>query len=1062
MARNIILFLATAAVLVLLFVGYITVFRAPTPENFRSEQRTVDLHVAQTAPDEATIHVDTPRGPVDIPPGEKMESTLYDPMGRPMGNYRCQSWGKVPNSSNLIAVIEPEITLRLNSGMIVQIASARGELDFEWLDAKNYRPKRGTLTGDARITIDRETAYDREPLSERPEDQITIKMDHFDFDLGLGELKSSGPLQVQSEEFTVNGTGLHLIWNQDENRVEKLFIEHGGQMVFQGDFLDTLAPSQKSKSSPATAPAASAVATVQPRRHKPSREPVAYSCIFTENVSIQHFVEDQLRASMSADELTLRMNMGGRGGGNAEKPKPSETPAPAVQPAPAPESQPTSKPASNQSVIVKWTGPLSVHPETVTPEDKLDGRRVEAVGKPLRVELSSGGIACGRLVLHEESKRLWLYPTEAGGVEFSTGQNLTVHASEVTADFNANRIKLIGPVMFQADRSSSGNKPPLTIAADSWAELRLAARKSETQTDANLFANPMAAQSLESAVFVGEVLVTYEDQRLYAHQLTAEFNAARIDVADTEKSPELQGMLKAVTAVGDVRLLVDSDRRAWWRPPSFDRSLTAGSLRLDFIERDGRLGIREMYANGMVELNDRPSEFAARGRELRALFSGRAASAKGVQASLGGSEELESAKVTGSDDQFAFLHAKEYDLSGKEIVVDNRTETLHIDGRAELAFQTDRGLQGFTRSGGEPITVTCTRWLHVDGQADTVEFAGNVMAGGENEHLVGDTMKLFLEDVPAVEQTTVTDSMLSGSILQFAKRAGLIGGRKTSESGVTAAEIAKTRKDLARILATNAGLVAETYAKDSKQVLLYQEIQAPRLEIETRRRYVRTIGPTTMQMTDMRMKRDQQAQSGVDVMSSLTGSGPSQTGMVSQGGMLYMLGEPGPERRDSLLLEGGVRFRRVTGSEMFELDKLLPPDVAVRPDLLKKIESSNTYLECTRLECMLSVPEPTGPAAMSMRSSIEVNMLKADQNVYLNDTRGDNRREIHAEQLEYVRTENVIRIFGEPGKNILARIYDSNVKTGRFSSPVQAAELVLHLDTGTIEARDVTGRIGSR
>lgn len=1051
MARNIILFLATAAALALVFIGFLVIFRVPPPAGVPSARTSVELRATEEASADRQIHVDTPQGQLEIPPGEEMAITQYDRMGRPMDYYRWKSWEKVPDSANRISVTEPEIILRLNTGMIVRVTAAKGELSTERLDSKHYRPKSGSLSGEARITIDRETEYERAPLETRPQDAVAITMEQLEFDLELGELRSDGPLRVEAAEFTATGRGLHLIWNQEENRVEKLAIERGEQLVFRGDFLEALSPKAESEQpQPATAPPQSAA---QPTDH----EPIAYRCVFSGEITIEHQIEGQRRASLSAEELDLLLDLSGGGAraaqGGSRPEGEQETGA---------DSKPQTGAATpSQEVIVRWSGPLLIRPASAPSAGEAGRKRVAARGNPIRVELPDGRVACNRLELHEESKRLWLFPTDGGYVEFSSGSDIFVRAAEVFVELARERIKLVGEVVFQANREAADGRSRLTIQADSWADLFLGARRSEPSYAADIFSSPLAAQTLDSAVFVGNVRVKYENQRLHAHQLKAEFDAPAKRTGNEASAPDPRGMLKAVTAIGDVRLLTSSTRSPWWLPPNYDRSLSSGSLRLEFVERERRLEIREMYASGMMEIHDRPNELDARGHELRAFFS-----VAGENSPGGGEgrarEELEYAEVVGTEEQPGALRVREYDLRGKRIVVDNRSERLRVEGRSELTLNTGRGLQGFARAEGAPIRISSTRSLEIDGKTNTAVFAGEVSAGTDSERLVGDTMTLYLEDVQVGDEATRKSRSVArmieplGAMLGFKTPRGRLPGLRDST-----ADERRTRKDLSRILATDAGLVSETFSSEGGLPLVHQSIAAPRIEIDAQRRYVRTFGLSTMLMTDLRMKS--QAGGGddgdVNVVSSLVGGGPSQTAVSAKGGMLYMLGEAGPARRDSLLLEGGVRFRRVTGSEMAELPALLP-DVARDPETLKKLPSANTYLECDRLEGLFLIPDSGATTSLGVRASVNIEMLNAARDVYFRDQRGDNLREIYAHQLEYIRQDNVFRILGDSGSSVPARIYESNEKSGRFNAPVQAPALILRLDTGAIEAKELRGRIG--
>ena len=429
MVRNIILFVSTTAVLVLLFVGYVSLVGSPAPDGQVVRNDAGELSPVAQVADKTKLRVETSEGPIEIDPGESMAYVRYDHLGRPTDYFRCETWEKVPGTTDNLAVTKPELMMRLPTGMIVTVTADHGQLSTDRIDSKRPRPKFGWLAGSARVIVDRETSYDRTPLSKRPKDRITIEMDRLDFDLELGELKTADPLCVRSPEFEITGTGLHLIWNQDDNRVEKLLIDKGGRMVFEGGLLATLdRPSERNRADEPpviTQPAPQ----VAPAPKQKTRKPTAYRCVFTDNVSVEHFGGDQRRGALSADELSLLVDIAGRSGGQTRRDT-ATTSAPATQPDDSPEKR----------VVVQWTGQLLIRPDSAPPSPDQPRRRVEARGGPVSVELPNGRVVCGRLALHEETERLWLYPTDGGHVEVSSGQDLAVQATSIFIDLETDTV----------------------------------------------------------------------------------------------------------------------------------------------------------------------------------------------------------------------------------------------------------------------------------------------------------------------------------------------------------------------------------------------------------------------------------------------------------------------------------------------------------------------------------------------------------------------------------------------------------------------------------------------
>lgn len=1068
MARNVILVISTLAVLLLLFVGYLSLVGGPPPRSDETLDAEVALPSAAPVSDERKLAL----GPIDIEPGEEMAYVRYGPDGQPTDYFRLETWEKIPDSQNEVLVKRPELMMRLAGGVVVTVTAERGQIRADLPRGQRLRPRYGWLEGNARIVVEQAAAPADGTPATRPAGQIVIEMERLHFDLELGELKTGEPLFVRGPGFEITGTGLHLIWNQAANRVEKLLISSGGRMVLESELLGGVelsgsARGAQQQPASAAAPPGTPAADARGRR----RPPTAYRCVLSGGVTVEHEVGGEPVGGLRADELTLLFDLD-----SAERQLGRQPAGPRTTPTPG--SQPVRR------LIVEWHGQLAMHP--TPPADGPPRRRVEARGTPLLVELPNGFVRCGRLVLHQETRRLWLYPAQDGVVELSNERGLSVRGNSLYADLRENTVKLLGDVRFHSAaaekraaavgslQAAPGPDEELAIACDLWAELRLAGTAAEPSSDEQLFDVGLASRPPERATFVGNVSVHYGAQRVQAHRLDARFRRppeSPPQMRPAGPSERLPTLLEAVVAEGEVRLVASepvAERRssdlkvladefavlrqalaralsptvaAGGERQQPDRALQCAWLRLGFAAAKGGMTVRELEAVGAVRIRDRDSRFAARGRRVLASFKTNG--------------ELERATVEGSAADDALVRARAYALRGQRIDVDNVTRTLHVPGRSRLAFLTQRSLRGELRGTPETITITSHAALHIDDPRNTVEFHGQVVASTGHEKLLAERLTLLLEDVPEAR---------AGGFWERLRSLGrLLRGPRAAEGRPLLAATRSARgmhKELARIYAYHAVLQSERYAPGEELPLVHQSITAPELECDVRRRWIRTRGETTLLMTDRRpAAADDTRAAPLGLPSALMTRGPSQTAMRCSRSLLYVLGPEGPERTDSVLLEGAVRFRHVAGRQMARLREMLP-EVARDPERLARLTDRNIYLECGRLEGLFAVggAGSGGPLPRSLQPV----WLNARENVYLRDQQEANIRSVYARQLQYDRTDGVIRVLGGSGPEALARVYDENRQTGRFSIPAVSPEIVIDLTTNTIRARQIRGQATAR
>ena len=593
MLRNVVLFLISAAVLAALFIGYTRFARVPDIKDRGADAGTTTRPAESSRAADGTPSATDPAAPrlprqvnideekkasievegktLELPPGEKMRYIHYDSMGRPTDSFRCDNWEKVPGTENEIRVYAPEMMLRLPSGMIVTIAANAGQVRADPGQKDRLRPKAGWLEGNATITVDRATTDERTPLRERPEDRVTIEMSRLDFDIELGSVRTDGALHVESREFDLNGRGLEMVWNQAANRIDRMVIAEGGSLELRGETMQML-----ERGKPQALARAGDAETAAPNApaHKPvrpDRPRDAYTCDFHDRVIVTQWVGDEQAGVLRGDMLALLFDLRGAElrGPDKTKDDPGDGATGAEPDAPATHAAEDLATATTQPIaappkrlVVQWDGPLNVAPAAAPEPGTPARRRIEAIGSPLIVESSNETVRAGRLVFHDEEKRLWLYPLENERVEITSDKGVDVRAENFFVDLKANLVKLVGNVHFETGSSAQHTLDPMTIRCDHWAELHLTDRRA-APAPGDAFESPIASSRPKSAVFSGNVRVAYEDQLVRSNRFEVTFREptapetnqppATAD-ADTASPPKLQAMLKSAHASGDVHV----------------------------------------------------------------------------------------------------------------------------------------------------------------------------------------------------------------------------------------------------------------------------------------------------------------------------------------------------------------------------------------------------------------------------------------------------------------------------------------------------------------------------
>jgi hypothetical protein len=204
---------------------------AVAPQSMSVPQEVEAFITRSTTQPERTIT----SGDVRLTPGERTFAVIYDKVtGDPKYQFRAERWEPVTDTE--FHLTKPELHLYSPKGEITYVQADEGQMTMAQSGRRSLEPKRGRLSGDVRVIIDRTTHEwrtehpEEAPLENHLEYTISIFLADVRFDLDRARLESDGRLRVQSVEADVDGSGLVLAWNEVDNRIDYLTIKQGRQM----------------------------------------------------------------------------------------------------------------------------------------------------------------------------------------------------------------------------------------------------------------------------------------------------------------------------------------------------------------------------------------------------------------------------------------------------------------------------------------------------------------------------------------------------------------------------------------------------------------------------------------------------------------------------------------------------------------------------------------------------------------------------------------------------------------------------------------------------------------
>ncbi len=499
--RSLVLAVTSLVVVVVIFAVYrstqpnapVTEFPAPTPPPAISQNNTATAEESETPQDqtsngsEAKSRLNVGNAQIKVSGGQNVSIDLFDQTnGKKRGRLNADEWK--PLEGNRFEIVKPIIHLRTPNGQTVRVSADQGLVQLKGNDPRHPDPKRGTLSGNVEIIIDRLSDEQRDLLP--PEDrykidderEVKIEMEDVTFDLEYARIQTERSFSIESIEAKLAGIGLLLHYNELDNRIEELIVREGkeievsgfgGNVRLAGESNETDAASDSSvdkevdaaiapdAKGPDQTPAAMGtngapdadlpvieIAKDDSAEGKPTDE---YTAIFEKDVDIRRFVESKQTGQLLADRLEILFDFGAQEKELAKQsrgPKPkkpdAETPDATangdMNAIPAPDANPIEETAmvggaglptkQDERIKLTWSGSLNVTSRRRLPTEDIppDLRRMHVLASGEKVEVRDNQrlVNCNKLVYEDETGLVELYGTveHPAYVEMEKGSSL--------------------------------------------------------------------------------------------------------------------------------------------------------------------------------------------------------------------------------------------------------------------------------------------------------------------------------------------------------------------------------------------------------------------------------------------------------------------------------------------------------------------------------------------------------------------------------------------------------------------------------------------------------------
>jgi len=548
-------------------------------------------------------------GEMPVAGGSKPYFRVLEPnTGRVKYEFRADRWE--PVGEQVFEMERPDIRIHTPGGQITFITAERGRLEVEGSDRRRLDPQRGWLRGNVHVIVDRSSRRWREAhprqaaRDDHPEQLVHIFLeDEARFDMERSRLTADGAIRVRSTEADVTANAgqesLEVRWNQIDNRLVFLALNHGGRMELRrGARLVDFAMPGTERDAPSSRPAqprkrsapppagtlfeAGATSASQPASSpasqpssRPARRMDSYSAEFDGAVHVEQLAGTKVAGTLDCDRLTLSFDVGddlkrrsGLGDDVSETPAsaPNEVDDSAAASRPA-ASQPEAAPGDTGRLVLRWQGPMNLRP--LEPEGaEPGGARFDAVatGRKVVVRDVRGMAECRRMEYRHEPGAVSFDGDEKGPARLASDDGREMTAPRIAINRSTGRAEMSGPGRMRdtgregewlglagATRGTAPKDPGFDRSADSFdiqwkqdVDISLAKLERTAIDPETGVLRTRVSERMRQARFRGDVKMQQGDRSLCGNEVLLHFGMPRRRgaLADHVTRAELSGAVR--------------------------------------------------------------------------------------------------------------------------------------------------------------------------------------------------------------------------------------------------------------------------------------------------------------------------------------------------------------------------------------------------------------------------------------------------------------------------------------------------------------------------------------
>jgi len=498
-----------------------------------------DGNTPNRAADLADIKRIGPRG-TSLERGERLEYYRRGAGGHIERVYRAEHFQLQADDRALLR--EVTFVWYLKNGQSLTLTSETGEVHLDQ-GAERMQPTSGLLRGNVQIVFRLPIAsMARQNLAGHPAEELVISTDELEFDTRSCRLWTDRAVQLRGKDLDVDGTGFLLQWREISREVDRLVIEHGGELTWrggEGHAFSELFKEREAKVESTPEETLAAKPNVEPERIH------TYWATFEKNVRVTY--QDQVVNNMDRLTILFDMILSGQSSQTTTS-SPAENKA---QPANQLDDMHSSPP-----LRLTWNDKLTIVPADPQVQQSATGQRfrLEASGLPVTFRSRDMSGSCAKLEAEQDSGIINLSGSSEFGVFLESPDGTSIITEQLLIDppiADGRLIRLLGKGSLKTagktDKQTGSSFEDANAIDLSWqkaATLNFIKRhqasvERDSQVATPAIQNPKDRFYLAEATATGDVVTVSKQLTAKANQLHIELDPPGSDGTDNGQAIRL-------------------------------------------------------------------------------------------------------------------------------------------------------------------------------------------------------------------------------------------------------------------------------------------------------------------------------------------------------------------------------------------------------------------------------------------------------------------------------------------------------------------------------------------